>query len=366
MELVSKQQNIVIVDDEPLVTSSLKTLLKLENFPAPHVFNSPVEALEFIKNNRIDLVISDFFMPEMNGIEFLKEVKKINERTTSILLTGYADKENAIEAINEVGLYRYLEKPWDNEDLLLCIKNGLERSQFIALQELEKLREDFISTLAHDLRTPLIASIQTINFFLDGTLGGLEERQKEFLDAMRQSNQDMLSLVNSLLEVYRYESGQLKLCKDYFILKELIEQCSKQVQSLLVNKNLELTVKTMPDDKIYADKHEIKRVITNFLGNAIKHTPSKGEITIYAEFNENDIIVSVDDTGIGIPQEDISKLFNRFSQGTEIKRSTSTGLGLYLSRQIIEAHQGKIWVESTVNIGSSFKFSIPNCGKSSL
>ncbi len=359
MDFNLKQHNIVIVDDEPIVTANLKTLLKLENFPAPHVFNSPSEALEFIRNNRIDLVISDFFMPEMNGIDFLKEVRKIHQRTTLILLTGYADKESAIKAINEVGLYRYLEKPWDNDDLLLCIKNGLERSHFIALQELEKLRDDFIATLAHDLKTPLLAAIQTLKFFLDGTLGSLAERQQNFLEIMLQSNQDMLNLVNALLEVYRYESGQLVLCKDYFVLKDLMEQCSREVQSLLEKKNLQLVIQEIQDEKIYADKHEIKRVLSNFIGNAIKHTPQCGKISIFADFNDNDIIVSVEDTGIGIPENDIPKLFNRFSQGTAKKRSTSTGLGLYLSRQIVEAHNGKIWVESEVNAGSRFKFSLP-------
>lgn len=359
MEKNLQQHNIVIVDDEPLITSGLKTLLRLENFPSPNIFNSPIEALEYVRSNKVDLVISDFFMPEMNGIDFLKEVRSVNPNATLILLTGYADKESAIKAINEVGLYRYLEKPWDNEDLLLCIKNGLERSGFIAEQEINKLREDFIATLTHDLRTPLLAAIQTLKFFVDGTLGDLSEKQKVFLETMIQSNQDMLGLVNALLEVYKYESGQLVLCKDNFILKDLIEQCSKEIQSLLEKKNLRLSVGEILNERIFGDKQEIKRVIANFLGNAINHTPQNGEIKILVEFNKEETVISVEDTGIGIPESDIPKLFNRFSQGTGKKRSTSTGLGLYLSRQIVEAHGGKIWLESQVNVGSKFRFSIP-------
>jgi len=354
-----QQYNIVIVDDEPIVTSNLRTLLRLENYPTPNIFNSPIEAIEYIRNNKIDLVISDFFMPDMNGIEFLKEVKHLSPRSTLILLTGYADKENAIKAINEVGLYRYLEKPWDNEDLLLCIKNGLERSDFIAQQELEQLRDDFIATLTHDLRTPLLAAIQTLKFFVDGTLGELTEKQRTFLDTMILSNQDMLGLVNALLEVYKYESGQLVLCKDNFVFKDLIDQCSREVESLLVHKNLKLSINGFSSERIYGDKQEIKRVVSNFLGNAIKHTRQNGEIRILADFNDEDLTVSVEDTGIGIPENDIPKLFKRFSQGTGTKRSTSTGLGLYLSRQIVEAHGGKVWLESKVNVGSKFKFSIP-------
>src|SRR3989339_449457 len=136
MEKIKTNYNIIIVDDEPLVTSSLKALLALEGDYSPIIFNCPVDALEYIKKSKVDLVISDFLMPNLNGIEFLTEVKKLHPGASLILLTGYADKESAIKAINDIGLYRYIEKPWDNEDLILCIKNGLERSHL-----LEKLEQ---------------------------------------------------------------------------------------------------------------------------------------------------------------------------------------------------------------------------------
>ena len=112
---------IVVVDDERIVTSAFKTLLKVEGFSDAHFFNSPKDALTFLKDNQPDLVISDFLMPEMNGLEFLSEVKKLYPEVSKILLTGYADKENAIKAINEIGLYRYIEKPWNNDDLIINI-----------------------------------------------------------------------------------------------------------------------------------------------------------------------------------------------------------------------------------------------------
>ena len=123
---------IVVVDDEKIVTSAFNTLLKVEGFSDTHFFNNPKEALEFLKENQPDLVISDFLMPQMNGLEFLTEVKKLYPEVSRILLTGYADKENAIRAINEVGLYRYIEKPWNNDDLIINIKNGIERSYLLS------------------------------------------------------------------------------------------------------------------------------------------------------------------------------------------------------------------------------------------
>ncbi|OGI04557.1 MAG: hypothetical protein A2Y25_02010 [Candidatus Melainabacteria bacterium GWF2_37_15] len=355
--------NIVIVDDEELITSNLKILFRLEGYHSPNIFNSPLEALEYIKNNRVDLVISDFFMPKLNGIDLLKKTREFHPHATLILLTGYADKESAIRAINEVGLYRYIEKPWDNTDLMLCIRNGLEKIHLNDVikhqQEIERLRNDFIATLTHDLRTPLLAAIQTLQFFVDGTVGNLSEKQRILLETMMYSNQDMLGLVNALLEVYKYESGQLALCKENFVLSDIINQCIKEVQPLADSKELVLTCDDIKDEKIYADKHEIKRVLANFLGNAIKNTNKGGNIIVSTSFEENEVTVSVKDTGIGIPQEDLPKLFHRFSQGTGQKRSTSTGLGLYLSCQIVEAHGGKIWAESEINKGSIFKFTVP-------
>ena len=119
---------IVVVDDEKIVTSAFKTLLKVEGFNDAYFFNKPKEAIQFLKKETPDLIISDFIMPEMNGLEFLTAAKKLHPDVSMILLTGYADKENAIKAINEIGLYKYIEKPWDNDDLIMNIKNGIERS----------------------------------------------------------------------------------------------------------------------------------------------------------------------------------------------------------------------------------------------
>ena len=114
------------------------------------------------------------------------------------------------------------------------------------------------------------------------------------------------------------------------------------------------------DTHIFADRAEIKRVITNLCGNALNYTNKNGEIKVLAKVQAGDFIFSVSDNGNGIPQKDIPNLFKRFSQGTAVKRSTGTGLGLYLSRQIIEAHEGKIWVDSKVDKGSEFSFLLTN------
>jgi two-component system NarL family sensor kinase len=130
------------------------------------------------------------------------------------------------------------------------------------------------------------------------------------------------------------------------------------LKPLALKKNLNFTLSFELDDdlNIYADRAEIKRVITNLCGNALNYTNKNGDVKVLAKVQNGDFIFSVSDNGNGIPQADIPNLFKRFSQGTTKKRSTGTGLGLYLSRQIIEAHNGKIWVDSKVDKGSEFSF----------
>ncbi len=131
-----KPETIVIVDDEEMVVSSLSSFLSLETNYNVKTFTSVNSALSFIEKNEIDLVMSDYLMPEMDGITFLTKVRDLYPQVPRIILTGYADKENAIKAINDVGLFQYLEKPWDNSDILIVLRNGLERNKLMKkLQE---------------------------------------------------------------------------------------------------------------------------------------------------------------------------------------------------------------------------------------
>ena len=149
---------IVLVDDEDIVLTSLTSFLMLETEYEHISFTSAYEALKFIEENEIDLVISDYLMPEMDGISLLAKVRELQPQVPRIILTGYADKENAIKAINEVGLFQYIEKPWDNNDLLLIIRNGLEKQRLIkklqekineinhAYGELDNLHKEIVKT----------------------------------------------------------------------------------------------------------------------------------------------------------------------------------------------------------------------------
>jgi DNA-binding NtrC family response regulator len=163
MSIASEQNHaprILILDDEEMVVTSLSSFLTLETDFNIVTFTSPSEALDYIQDNHVDLVISDYLMPEMDGISFLAKVKEINPEAPRIILTGYADKENAIKAINDVGLYHYIEKPWNNDDLKIVIRNGLEKQRLMrelqskmneiqrAQTDLQKLHHEIIKAFA--------------------------------------------------------------------------------------------------------------------------------------------------------------------------------------------------------------------------
>ncbi len=158
MNNTSGKSTIVIVDDEEMVLKSLNSFLSLETNYNVQTFLSPRDALEYTKNNDVDLVVSDYLMPDMDGLTFLELVKEAKPEVPRIILTGYADKENAIKAINDVGLFQYIEKPWNNDDLLIIFRNGLSKNSLMkklrekideinsAYKELENLQKEIIRT----------------------------------------------------------------------------------------------------------------------------------------------------------------------------------------------------------------------------
>jgi DNA-binding NtrC family response regulator len=157
MDSDNYRPTILLLDDEEMVTTSLRTLFRLQTNYQTLVYSSPERALaEAPEKTIVDMVISDYLMPEMDGITFLTRYKEINPQAVRLLLTGYADKENAIKAINTVGLYQYIEKPWDNDNLLMIVKNGLEKRSLLRMLENKIAELDHANTNLKSIQTALI------------------------------------------------------------------------------------------------------------------------------------------------------------------------------------------------------------------
>lgn len=234
---------------------------------------------------------------------------------------------------------------------------------YAELKEEDEAKSDFISTASHELRTPLTVINSYLEMFEDGMLGELTENQREKLAIMRSQTDHMIRLVEDMLDTLRLESRKFKIQKYplrlEMIAKSAVEEVSKladlkeQIMSLKINGGL---------PEIEGDAQRIKQVFNNLLTNAIKYTPNKGRIDIEIKDETWDLLVSVSDTGVGIPKGEQDKIFEKFYTvgGTSFTReSERMGLGLTIAKGIVEAHGGKIWVESELNKGSTFYFTLP-------
>lgn len=223
-----------------------------------------------------------------------------------------------------------------------------------------KQLEDLVSTLTHDLKTPLLGAEISFKHLIEGYFGKLTEQQKEIINLLIQGNNGTLRLVNNLLSVFKYESESYRLLLEEIDISELLEKAVNAIKPLLNGKDISVKISKI-NFKFTGDAFELERVIINLLSNSIKFTNDKGVIELRGIKNENgNVIISIEDHGKGMSKDEVSSLFERFWQSAKSVASyNSTGLGLYLCKQIVEAHGGKIWVESEPGKGTTISFEIP-------
>jgi len=226
---------------------------------------------------------------------------------------------------------------------------------------LQQQREDFVATLTHDLKTPVSATNRAVRFLLDGDFGEISESQREILETVLQSNTSLYSLVQTLLDVYKFDSGVKEFLMRPCNLATTVTQMVTEVMPIAHSVGVELNAELPAEIKeIRCDEEELRRVIQNLLDNSLKYTPSGGSILVALEQEGGKTTVSVTDSGRGVPAENMPKLFQRFWQaGSTGRYYASTGLGLYLCRRIIEGHGGRIWCTSESGKGSTFTFELP-------
>jgi PAS domain S-box-containing protein len=225
---------------------------------------------------------------------------------------------------------------------------------------LQQQREDFVATLTHDLKTPILAANRAIKLLIEGDFGKVEESQAKILETIYQSNESLYQLVQTLLDVYRYESGAKQLSFSQTDIRELISSKINELLPLAASRNLEIRGELPEEsDPVMCDAEEVRRVIQNLVDNAMKFTNAGGTITVGMQQSGDVTRIFVSDTGKGISEADQPKLFQRFWAAASSGRYyASTGLGLFLCRKIVESHGGRIGCDSTVGAGSTFYFTI--------
>jgi len=329
------------------------------------------EALELLRSQSFDLVLLDVLMPGMDGYAVLEQIKADPDlQAIPVVMISALDEMESVVRCIERGAEDYLSKPFNQTLLRARIGACLEKKRlwdalgekYRQLQELEKLRDSLTHMIIHDLRTPLtslLTGLQTVEL-----LGELNVDQREFMDIAIRGGHTLLGMINDLLDISKMESGTLTLERESVSARALVDQALDQVGSLAGAKNLSLVADAAPDlPDLPADAEKLRRTLVNLLGNAVKFTPQDGTITVSARAQEDGGAVrfTVRDTGEGIPEEAFERIFEKFGQVETRKagRKMSTGLGLTFCKMVVEAHGGRIWVESAPGAGSAFSFLIP-------
>lgn len=314
------------------------------------------KAIGLTQKASFDIIIADLKVPDGFGLEVYEALYRAAPHTPIILLTGTLEEEKvALEAIQK-GAQDYLFKGQASPQVLLrSLVYALERHKLLSM------RDHFVNIVSHELRSPLAAIRMSAGDLLEGLAGPLNAQQKEYLAIFLKSIDRLHRTANELLDLARMEAGRTPLKRSRFDLAAMVHEIKKSFEKEAHAKGLVLKTK-MPEGRVEidADPDKIARVLTNLLDNAVKFT-EKGAVEITVKDLEDSVFCSVSDTGTGISSEDLPKVFNKFEQfGRKDKsQAEGSGLGLSITKQIIDMHGGSIRVESELGKGTAFHFSLP-------
>ncbi|KPA10485.1 response regulator receiver sensor signal transduction histidine kinase [Candidatus Magnetomorum sp. HK-1] len=370
------QIKIIVVDDDPFVCDMLQAILEGEGYKVITV-NSGTEALHYIKKEPdIQLILSDMNMPDISGLELIQLLNSDNTDIPIMILTANSEISIAIKAMHS-GASDYLIKDENIEKTVvmavkrlfdklflekdLAQKNAELEQKNKELIESNRLKNNFLGIAAHDMRTPLYGIKGLSDLLLDGSKGEISEDQTTYLSLISHSVEEMLILINDLLDISRIESGKLDLILKKSSLKVLIDLRLQFHSVMAAKKKISIKTHFTPLPDFPFDANRISQVFDNYMTNAIKYSPFDTEIQVILEQVENEVIVHIKDQGPGISKKDQEKLFGEFQRlsARPTGGEKSVGLGLAIVKKIVEAHNGRVFVQSELEKGTQFSFALP-------
>ena len=302
--------------------------------------------------------------------KFMKPIEKLTTTVTTIANTGNLTTKVDVVSKDEVGqlgrafndLSVKLQSTYTTLEQRIAEKTAHLQKAVLALELANKMKSEFLANMSHELRTPLNAIIGFAEVLRDKISGDLNEEQLDFVNDIHISGLHLLQMINDILDLSKIEAGRMELQCEIFPVHDAIEDVYTILKGLASKKHLELKTTILTDVKdIEADRVKFKQILYNLLSNAIKFTPENGHINVEAGIMEDMLQVSVSDTGIGMKPDDREKVFKEFWQADSsfARKYEGTGLGLALTKRIVEMHGGKIWFESEYGKGSIFYFALP-------
>jgi signal transduction histidine kinase len=383
-------QILIIEDNKDHAFLTSKTFQKAFPLSKITIAETAREAYEKLAA-QLDIIVSDYNLPDEDGLAILKNVKSRGLDIPFVIMTGAGDEKLAVEAL-QAGAYNYLVKDEAYLSALpKVVREALDKYRFQKekealeqeirekntaleranqeLRKLDQLKSEFIASVSHEFRTPLNSIKESIALLAEGVVRLGEEQGNRVFEIAANNVNRLALLIDDLLDFSKLEAGRMRLEKQPHDLSEIIEEVVDSMKGIAEkSKQIRLVwVGGGDHPQVFADKSRIVQVLMNLVDNAIKFTPPGGRVTITSEVNEEArAVVAVEDTGIGIGKEDLGRIFKKFEQvrtrqpGTEVR---GTGLGLAISKQIVELHEGRIWVESELTRGSRFIFTLPVYGQ---
>jgi signal transduction histidine kinase len=228
------------------------------------------------------------------------------------------------------------------------------------LERASRHKSDFLATMSHELRTPLNAIIGFSEILQEQMFGELNERQLTYVDDVIEAGRHLLSLINDVLDLAKIEAGRMDLELTEVAIPEVLKSAVSMHAEGASRGGIELGLSTEPEEIVVsADERRVRQIVFNLLSNAVKFTPPEGRVDVSSRLGDGHVEVAVADTGPGIPAEDLETIFEEFEQSIDGKKAEGTGLGLPLSRKLVELHGGRLWVESEPGKGSTFRFTLP-------
>jgi len=364
-----KKPTILIVDDNPNNIQVIALTLKKNNHKIL-ISTSGEDAIEMVKKIRPDLILLDVMMPGMDGYQTCEAIKsdKKNENIPVLFLTALHEKENIVKGF-EAGGVDYITKPFNHEELMSRVRTHLELKQtrdelesaMNDLSQLNSLKDKMFSVIGHDLRSPLGSVKMTLEFLSQSASGSCPQEFKESLELMIKTTDEAFNLLENLLGWGKSQSGNLSIEPESVNLNELLQSVYLLNRANLHFKRIHFKNEVPEDLPVFADENTIKIVFRNLISNAIKFTPEEGSIRVRVLHSNGDVQVAVEDTGVGIPEENLPRLFDPGNHLTTYgtNKESGSGLGLKLVHDFIFRNNGDINVESEEGKGTSFMVTLP-------
>jgi signal transduction histidine kinase len=350
--------NILIVDDEMGPRESLKMILK----PYYNVWTAERggQAIEIMQQVPIDLVTIDLKMPGLPGTKVLEKVKEHNPDVEAIIITGYGSMDTAIEGLR-LGAFDYIAKPFDVNHILNLVRRALDRKS--ARIRLKQLKDEFLSNVSHEFRTPLSVVIGFVGLLLEQLVGPLTEQQRSVLERIYKNSEDLLELIENVLTLSALNAGEAPKVEESFDLGLMIAEQAQRYEKSLSEKGIEISVQLPTGGAwVVSDRDKLVRIFRNLLHNAIKFT-SQGSIRIVVHRSTQRGVVDLEitDAGVGIPAEQIENMFQPFRQLDNTLRRDFSGLGVGLTvvRRLVDVLEGRIEIRSQPGHGTHVLVSLP-------